>query len=240
MNKILTFILAAILFLFLIAVYALIIQVFGIDNTNKATIIGGVLSMIGGAFGAFGAYLVARHQMNKQNEHHEELEKINARPIISCLEFKGPTKLNRVNMNQNARLLVTEFYDKNSDYVKIFNFYEFKVLGNTKAIFDCKVKVTMDEVHGDNSLIEAHLGIMENNTEVFIPLPFVVETSECASYPLKVEVLFETSEGEKMKYEYSVNEKCERYILIENGQEVLLKELKLLSGVQWILPGRIR
>ncbi len=37
--------------------------------------------------GAFGAYIVAKHQMDKEKEHYEEREIINARLIISCMEF---------------------------------------------------------------------------------------------------------------------------------------------------------
>lgn len=52
--------------LFLIAIYALLIQVFGIQSGDKATIIGGLLSMIGGIVGALGAYFVASMQIEKQ------------------------------------------------------------------------------------------------------------------------------------------------------------------------------
>ncbi|WP_347722517.1 hypothetical protein [Lysinibacillus capsici] len=74
-KKSITIILLITIGLFLIVLYASIIQVFGIQSDDKATIIGGVLSMIGGALGALGAYVVATYQMNKQIEHEKQKEK---------------------------------------------------------------------------------------------------------------------------------------------------------------------
>lgn len=59
--------------IFLVSLYAAIIQVFGIESDDRATILGGVLSMVGGAVGAMGAYMVARHQVNEEKDN----EKIN-------------------------------------------------------------------------------------------------------------------------------------------------------------------
>lgn len=41
-------------------------------NPNEATLLSGLMSMIGGALGAFGAYVVAKHQMNKTKEKDNE------------------------------------------------------------------------------------------------------------------------------------------------------------------------
>ncbi|KKK39493.1 hypothetical protein WQ57_02040 [Mesobacillus campisalis] len=59
---------AALLFSFALAVtvWAITIQSLGVDSTNKATIISGLLSMFGGMVGAFSAYLIARAQITKQ------------------------------------------------------------------------------------------------------------------------------------------------------------------------------
>lgn len=73
-NKIVIVILLLSIIGFLIALYALLIQVFGIQSTEKATIISGLLSMIGGAIGALGAYFVASSQMDKQFEHEKKKE----------------------------------------------------------------------------------------------------------------------------------------------------------------------
>lgn len=36
-------------------------------------------------------------------------------------------------------------------------------LGNNKGIYDCKVRVLLDNIHKEHALIEGYLGIMENN-----------------------------------------------------------------------------
>ena len=54
--------------IFLIGIIAMGLQVIGEDSPNKATIFGGLLSMIGGAAGAMGAYLVARHQIKQEKK----------------------------------------------------------------------------------------------------------------------------------------------------------------------------
>ncbi|WGT38478.1 hypothetical protein QH639_22125 [Lysinibacillus sp. 1 U-2021] len=72
---------------FLIALYALIIQVFGIQSEDKATIISGVLSMVGGALGAFGAYKVAVLQTTKAIEHDREI-RIREKKVEKLEELK--------------------------------------------------------------------------------------------------------------------------------------------------------
>ncbi|MCP1144866.1 hypothetical protein [Lysinibacillus endophyticus] len=240
LNKFITSTLLICVVIFLISLYALIVQTFDVKSENLATIISGILGMLGGIIGAFGAYFAARYQIKKQKEEFEEREKINARPTIACFEFKGPTRLANVNMHENARLLATKFYEDNK-HLPYFSFYELKVLGKTSSIFDCKLKVTMDNVHGENSIIEAYLGIMENNVEVFIPLPFIYlqRENEYLSYTHMVELEYETSNGEKIRYVYNSTEGYERYFIIENNQEILLKDIELF-GSEWLLPGRIK
>ncbi len=237
-NKVFIGILLVFIAIFLGGLYSLISELFILEGSISATVFGGVLSMFGGAFGAFGAYMVAKHQMDKEKENYEEREKINARPIISCLEFKGPTKLKNINMNVNARLLATGFYDSNVK-TSSFIFYEIKVLGNNKGIYDCKVKVIMEDIHKEHGLIEGYLGIMENNVEVFIPLPYVRVEQEILSYAKAVELEFETDKNEKMRYCYNVDDKNEKYFLLEGQKEILIKEININSS-EWILPGRTK
>ncbi|MFB7159561.1 hypothetical protein [Lysinibacillus sp. NPDC056232] len=72
MRRVIEVILCIFAGVFLFGILAIAFQVIGEDSPNKASIIGGILSMIGGALGALGAYIVATYQMNKQFENHEK------------------------------------------------------------------------------------------------------------------------------------------------------------------------
>ncbi|MFJ3386638.1 hypothetical protein [Lysinibacillus sp. NPDC086135] len=72
MKRFIEVILCIFVGVFLFGIIAIAFQVIGEDSPNKASIIGGILSMIGGALGALGAYIVATYQMNKQFENHEK------------------------------------------------------------------------------------------------------------------------------------------------------------------------
>jgi hypothetical protein len=87
-------------------------QVFGIQNVEKATIIGGILSMVGGFSGALGAYFVASYQMNKQIEHEkkkvETLQKAQIKKTLKKLQL----------LNKYALRFVETFPD---DFNKPYN-----------------------------------------------------------------------------------------------------------------------
>ncbi|MEY9975749.1 hypothetical protein [Lysinibacillus sp. RC79] len=82
MRRILEAILCIFVGIFLFGIMAITFQVIGEDSSNKASIIGGILSMIGGAIGALGAYIVATYQMNKQIEHEKKKEEIQRKENI--------------------------------------------------------------------------------------------------------------------------------------------------------------
>jgi len=74
MKRVIEVILCIFAGVFLFGIIAIAFQVIGEDSPNKASIIGGILSMIGGALGALGAYIVATYQMNKQFEYEKKKE----------------------------------------------------------------------------------------------------------------------------------------------------------------------
>lgn len=74
MLKILEYIIIIIFSLiFLVGIVAMGIQIIGNDSVNKATIISGMLSFLGGSLGALGAYYAA----NIQIKHERETVKVN-------------------------------------------------------------------------------------------------------------------------------------------------------------------
>lgn len=74
-GRILTGIALILSFSFMLSLWALTIQYIGVDNANKATIISGLLSMIGGMIGAFSAYLIARAQITKQLDLQDQKDR---------------------------------------------------------------------------------------------------------------------------------------------------------------------
>ncbi|MGE7667422.1 hypothetical protein ACQKMN_17110 [Ureibacillus composti] len=81
-NNILIIIFAVVIIVFSIALYALILLVFGIESDDKANIISGILGMTGGVIGAIGAYFVATYQMSKQFEFERNKEEKQKLEII--------------------------------------------------------------------------------------------------------------------------------------------------------------
>lgn len=82
MRKAIEVILCIFIGVFLFGILAITFQVIGEDSSNKASIIGGILSMIGGALGALGAYIVATYQMNKQYDYDKKKEEKQRNEVI--------------------------------------------------------------------------------------------------------------------------------------------------------------
>ncbi|HBJ01807.1 MAG TPA: hypothetical protein DDY89_15235, partial [Lysinibacillus sp.] len=66
LNKLLTITALITAMFFVVSIFFLTVQVYNNSGTDSATILGGVLSMFGGALGALGAYSAATHQTKKQ------------------------------------------------------------------------------------------------------------------------------------------------------------------------------
>ncbi|MFJ8100406.1 hypothetical protein [Lysinibacillus sp. NPDC096212] len=88
---------------FLFGVIAIAFQVIGEDSPNKASIIGGILGMIGGAIGALGAYIVATYQMNKQFEYEKKKEE-----ALKITQIKKTLKKLQL-LNEFAKRFVNSF-----------------------------------------------------------------------------------------------------------------------------------
>lgn len=225
--------------LFVVAIFFLTVQVYNNSGTDSATILSGVLSMFGGAFGAFGAYLVARHQINNERKNFEERSLKKARPTIICLEYLGEADLKNTRMHNNARLIETDFYKKIPDKSKFIRFFEIRHIGNRSHILSCEINVSMDtNMHSEaDSKIYTYMGAVERDVEIFIPLPSVFDGENSYSYTLQVTVVFETMENEKIEYINDIKNGIEQYYLISNQKRKLIKKVNFERG-QWIMPGR--
>ena len=142
---------------FVIAVYALLMQVFGISSVEKATIISGLLSMIGGSLGAFGAYFIARMQMTKQldlqykKEEEKMIKEVKINNYLKLLEIGDnllqlinklyyslieiylesiASKENVVELEKDIRIIVQEIKEQSTKVVIYKVFFDDRVLMN--------------------------------------------------------------------------------------------------------------
>ncbi|WHP42981.1 hypothetical protein QIX46_08200 [Lysinibacillus boronitolerans] len=98
MRRIIEAILCIFVGIFLLGIIAMVFQIIGEDSPNKATIIGGLLSMCGGAIGALAAYLIARMQLTKQLELQDNKDR--KRIILEIRLRKGEECLSLINKMQ--------------------------------------------------------------------------------------------------------------------------------------------
>jgi hypothetical protein len=116
------------------SIWALAIQSIDVDSSNKATIISGVLSMLGGMVGAFSAYLIAREQITKQlvlqdqKDRSRVLLEVRLRKAEEVLENLTKTKSGFFNLQgswttylQDCISYMNANRDKNIDYEDMKN-----------------------------------------------------------------------------------------------------------------------
>ncbi|MGE8036806.1 hypothetical protein [Lysinibacillus sp. NPDC093692] len=105
MKRVIEVILCIFAGVFLFGIIAIAFQVIGEDSPNKASIIGGILSMIGGALGALGAYIVATYQMNKQFEYEKKKEETQRKAVIV-------QNLKKLELLNNEAIMFIDFFKR--------------------------------------------------------------------------------------------------------------------------------
>lgn len=143
--------------IFVITIWALLVQFIGVNDNNKATIMGGALSMIGGMVGAFSAYFIAKMQMTKQldlqykKEEEKMVKEVKISNFFKLLEI-GDNLLqlinklhvslveglieslvsqeNIVNREKEIRVLVQEIKEQSTRVVLYKVFFDDRVLNN--------------------------------------------------------------------------------------------------------------
>ncbi|WP_274307516.1 hypothetical protein [Solibacillus daqui] len=93
-------------------------------NPNTATIISGLLSMVGGAFGALGAYMVATYQMKKQFEKQNSDRRVEYQiaKLNETLDLAFEFKKTLISCHENKRniLVYLRLPYKDDQYIKLF------------------------------------------------------------------------------------------------------------------------
>ncbi|MEF7494523.1 hypothetical protein V4V34_08045 [Lysinibacillus sphaericus] len=168
MRRIIEAILCIFVGIFLFGIIAITFQVIGEDSPNKASIIGGILSMLGGAIGAFGAYFIARMQMTKQLDlqYKKEREKM-------IIEIK---------INKYQELLIT--YD---NILQMLNLLQVVLIDN---IFHMRMpNITGDKVRACENNIRVQLNEVKMNLPRINAYMSYFEEDEIKNIPDFIEVM---------------------------------------------------
>ncbi|HBJ01809.1 MAG TPA: hypothetical protein DDY89_15245 [Lysinibacillus sp.] len=230
-NSIL-FVVAAV---FTISLYAMIIQLIPVASDNKATIIAGVLGMIGGFAGAMGAFLAALHQINTQQLIRDEEMKKNSRPMINCTELHNVNEdLSNIKYSDFAILLSDISIFRGSKLVKC-PFYVIQFIGSFKIVINVEITILMD----DGVERTYPIGGIKQDNEILLRVPITEDETSIKSEGStdKIIISYITEKQEKIKYVYDNTNLNERYYLVENGNELLLDKFDFKAGT-WQIPGR--
>lgn len=236
-NLLLNSILFVAVAVFTISLYAMIIQLFPAESGNKATIIAGVLGMIGGFAGAMGAFLAALHQINAQKLIRDEEIKIVSRPMINCTELNNVNEdLSNIKYSDSAILLSDTSFMRGSNQVKC-PFYVIQFIGNFKIVLNVEIIIMM--VNGETRTYP--IGGIKQDNEILLRVPMTTKISAIKSEGStdKIIINYITEKQEKIKYVYDNKNLNERYYLITNGNELLLDKFNFQSGT-WQIPGRFK
>lgn len=217
-------ILGIFIFLILVAAFAfivdtLLLEKFSINENLVGSTLGGILSFFGGAIGALGAYYASKKQIDSQIESLEKEKNDKARPYIICKKIE-------TDLNSNSHIFNTDYYNKSiplgSDLAHGENvFFMIKIIGSVDYVFDCRIKLTLDKDYCNKRVHNLYLDYLEKEHEIFIPIP---SSSKEALSLVKLELYYETSTCEKIKYVYDYIIKHEKSFLSEGDKEVLLWE----------------
>ena len=224
---------------FAITFYVMIIQLYPVESDNKATIIAGVLGMIGGFAGAIGAYIAAKIQITSQIEQLKLESKKKARPFITCSDIRAEYDLSDVKTSEDAMIIEFDYYNKlkllcigtgNKAVFTLIKFY------GPEIIVNCEINLFLNKKKYEKHHYRGSLEFLKSNVEVYIPIPYTLNPIGDAFLD-RLEFSYETIENEKFTYEYNFVNLYQKLTLM-NGDfhEVIYKTN--FESTNWILPGK--
>lgn len=237
LNKLLTITALITAMFFVVSIFFLTVQVYNNSGTDSATILSGVLSMLGGALGAIGAYLVARHQMNAQKRATEKENQLKSRPIITCTELHNVYQdLSNIHYSRSAILLgKTVVSDKNLKG----SYYVIQFIGHFNMVLNITIELMMKK---DGETYKYSIGGVKQDNEILLSLPMLRYESGQPFRPEqtdKIIIRYTTDKQEEIKYIYDNLNNNESYHLISKGKEKLIDKFTFESGL-WKVPGRYK
>jgi hypothetical protein len=196
----------------------------------------------GGIIGAIGAYFVAIHQIKKQKEIDDVNDTESNRSLIILEEFSARPDLHNVITHSDSKLLRSYGYDEIKEVYKDKHipFYRIKHVGKPELILNCKIEIVFDDKkHKDKPIEVFNLHALEKGIEVFIPL--MLTENNKASYPKTVKISYLTICKEKILFEYNIDEKFERHLLINEKKDKPTELHNItIEKEDWILPAKLK
>jgi hypothetical protein len=211
---------------------------------NADSWLGFLANYSGGIIGGVVAYIVANSQIRTQIDFDRQKTMEINRSYAIVQDFTGPFKLHNIETSYKSRIILTNDYDQvtkalSKDQLKELrtSFYKITHHGTPDIILNCNIKIFLKNEQGEDlPVIESHLGVIEKEEEVFIPLYI---KGEKQVFPRKAELLYTTVSGERMFYLYDVENGKEGYWLINNNDKEKIFEFELKNS-NWIYPNRIK
>lgn len=235
MNKYYTVLTIISVFIFVVSLLAMVVQEVLGDSTNLASIIGGILSMIGGISGALGAYFASVNQTRKEFERRDnELKKL-SRPIINCAELHYVNEnLSNIKYPDYAILLSDQSFINGNPKNKM-PLYIIQFLGNFKLVLNVEITIVMDD--GTEKIYP--IGGVRQENEILLGVPTNKKISSVKSEggTDKIIISYFTETKESFKYVYDNTNLNECYYLISNNIETLERKIEFKTGT-WQIPGR--
>ncbi|RJS62972.1 hypothetical protein [Priestia filamentosa] len=198
-------------------------------------IIGGIITLLGVHFTIKSSF----YQIQKQKQEDEKDDKERNRSYIIAEEYRGPIDLKGVETGQNSRLILTEYYeeykkDKSENYYKYIPYYKIYHMGLPEIILDCEANFTLSYKQNPPYSIVSHIGILEKNTNIFIPL---LKAGQDDADLHKFQFSYNTIKGERMVYTLDIDNKKEKcYVINNNGEQPEECYSFDLKTSNWIYP----
>ncbi|MFD1357666.1 hypothetical protein ACFQ4X_07085 [Fictibacillus halophilus] len=205
------------------------------------------LAFLGSYLGFIGAISIALLNTNNQQLRNEQIDKEGKRSLVVVNDFFAPMTLHNINTHENSRLIETENYSEFSEIHKHdkdtinISFIKLSHFGNSDVILDTEITIQY-RLHEAATIheVQVHIGIMEKNIEVFVPL--IVPNIKQEEHLLVdvITVNYKTLMNEKFKYIID-HLQCNEfyYIVNEDNTETPLYELNNTSGSTWIYPKKL-
>lgn len=196
----------------------------------------------GAIIGGLVAFFIAFYQIEKQKTINEQDDKERNRSYIIAQEFIGPIDLKGIETGDNSRIILNNYYDDYKEDIKSNHpesdmwipYYRISHRGLPEIILDCEIVVNLSE--NDDGIpyeITSNIGVLEKNTDVFVPL---LKMGLTEVFHQKLHISYTTIKGERMHYVLDIENKKEMCYVLDNNAKIHECYTFNLKTSNWIYP----